>query len=280
MKIFTRRFRHSTLWMFLVIMPVGIRVDGEHESGLAIEGHAGTGQLASVIRDCSGNPVASESNTFSDLAGGGTYSHHFGEGNVLVLGLRAGRFRMDLRQATREPVLVEPYEYEYTYWNPHLALESPFVGIGFGYLSEEPVLHFSDWTMDTPVTAHLRLGSYAAAHFLATYNENLPMISGGGHIILGMGYPAGGRASMFTGFSGYPYDQIGLVQKVSWMVSDRFDLDLNARAGGAAGHFEGSVSLGLRYHLPFGKKIGPNPFLEERAQEKSREDQPGHREIG
>jgi len=270
MKVFTRRLRHSTLWMLLVIMPVGVRIDGENDHELTIEGHAGAGQLASVIRDCSGNPVASESSNFSDVAGGVSYSHRFGEGNFLVLGLRAGRYQIDLRRATREPVLLEPYEYEYTYWNPHLALESPHVGVGFGYLSEEPRLDFSEGTMDTPVTAHLRLGSYAAAHFLATYNENLPMVSGGGHIILGMGYPAGERASMFTGFSMYPYDQIGLAQKVSWMVSDRFDLDLNARAGAAAGHFEGSISLGLRYHLPFGKKTGPNQFLEKRSQEKSR----------
>ena len=47
-------------------------------------------------------------------------------------------------------------------------------------------------------------------------------------VITGVGYPAFGRTTMFTGFSFLPYDRPGLVQKVSWRVSDRFAAALDA----------------------------------------------------
>ena len=81
MRISSRRLRQTTMWMFLIVMPVGVRIDGDTRNELTIEGHAGAGQLASVIRDCSGSTVASEANSFSDVAGAIQYSHRFGEGN-------------------------------------------------------------------------------------------------------------------------------------------------------------------------------------------------------
>lgn len=288
MKIFTRRLRHTTMWMFLLIMPVGVRIDGNTGDELTIEGHVGAGQLASVIRDCSGDAISSESNSFSDYAGAVQYSHRFGEGNFVVLGLRSGQFRMDYQAATTAPVLSDPYRYEYSYWNPYVAIESPYMGFGIGYLSEDPLMGFGKWDFGSiedlyfgigdfgpPISAHLRFGNYAKAHFLATYNENLPMVSGGGNITLGVGYHSGNNVSLFTGLTAAPYDRPGLVQKLSWGLSERFDLDLNGRAGAAGGTFEGSFSLGLRYHLPVGEPSGHNPFLEKNRKKDQEEEKEG-----
>jgi hypothetical protein len=276
------KIRRSTLWLMLMVMPVGVRIDGEHDSELTLEGHAGTGQVISVVRDCSGRPIASHQNTYSDFAGAFQYSHRTGDGDFLVVGIRGGRLTSNYQPASGHfPYVIFPeYEYEYTYWNPYLAWEGPYMGVGVGYLSEAPSLDFGDIQSSTPLSAHLRVGNYAKAHFLATYNENLPLASGGGYINLGVGYPAGDRLQMFTGFSGTPYDRIGLVQKISWRLSESFDLDLDGRAGNADGYFEGGLSLGLRYHLPLGPQTGPNPFLEKRGKEKSPEKKAGYQEIG
>ena len=68
MRISTAKIRRSTLWMMLIVMPVGVRIDGPSDSELTLEGHVGTGQVYSILRDCDGNTVASEKNTYSDFA--------------------------------------------------------------------------------------------------------------------------------------------------------------------------------------------------------------------
>ena len=280
MKISTGTIRRSTLWVMIIVMPIGIRIDGENDGELTIEGHGGTGQVYSILRDCSGNPVASQENEYSDYAGAIQYSIRSGNENFIVLGVRGGRLYSEYRPASRGPSQVNPRDYEFSYMNPYLALEGPYAGVGIGYLAGAPGLHFGERETATPLSAHLRLGSYAAVHFLTTFNENLPLASGGGYFTMGIGYPVGSRANFFTGASGFPYDRGGLVQKVSVRLSDRFDLDLNGRVGWTAGNLENGFSFGLRYHLPLGKKSGPNLFLEKRKREKNREEDRGNREIG
>lgn len=258
MKITSRRLRNSTLWMFLLVMPVGIRIDGNTNTELTLEGHVGTGQVYSIVRDCSGNEIASEKNRYTDFAGAAQISFQSGEGNFIVLGLRGGRLSSDYTPASGGYWTPPDRKYEYTYWNPHIAMESPYVGMGVGYLSGAPSLEFGSYEEATPISAHLRIGNYAKGHFLATYNENLPLASGGGYMNLGIGYPAGRNTNLFTGFALAPYDGFGVVQKVSWQISNSFDFDLNGRFGVSEGNFEGGFSLGLRYHLPLGAESGGN----------------------
>ena len=280
MKISQRGIRRSTLWVFLLVMPVGIRIDGDTNSELTLEGHAGTGQVYSILRDCSGDPIASQKNTYSDFAGAVAYSIRSGEGNFIVLGLRGGHLSSEYQPASRVSWDGYPRKYEYTYWNPHLAIESPYVGIGIGYLSGAPSFEFGSYEDSEPVSAHLRLGNYSAGHFLATFNENLPLASGGGYLNLGIGYPGGKKASLFSGLTATPYDGLGFVQKVSWKLSTGFDLDLKGRAGFSEGNFEGGFSLGLRYHIPLGEQSGENKFLERQRKKNPTEKKTGHQEIG
>ena len=280
MRTSAAKIRRSTLWMMLIVMPVGVRIDGPSDSELTLEGHVGTGQVYSILRNCEGNTVASEKNTYSDFAGAIQYSLRTGDGNFIVLGLRGGRFQSEYRYASREPSLVEPYDYEYSYWNPHVALETPYVGVGIGYMSEALAIRLGDRETTPPVSAHLRFGNYSAAYFLATLNENLPLASGGGYYNLGIGYPVSNKVRMFTGLTAGPYDRPGVVQKVSWQLSERFDLDLNGRFGKAGGNPEFGISIGLRYHLPLGAKGGRNQFLEKQRMDDTPKKEHRNWEIG
>ena len=87
MKISSGTIRRSTLWVMIIVMPIGIRIDGENDGELTIEGHGGTGQVYSILRDCSGNPVASQENEYSDYAGAIQYSIRSGNENFIVLGV-------------------------------------------------------------------------------------------------------------------------------------------------------------------------------------------------
>jgi hypothetical protein len=60
---FGSKLRRTTLWIFLLVLPIGIRVDPEHPNELSLSVHGGTGQVVSVLRDCSGNAVSSEEMT-------------------------------------------------------------------------------------------------------------------------------------------------------------------------------------------------------------------------
>lgn len=282
MKIPFRRIRHGTLFLFILILPVGVRVDGDKPGELTIEGHAGTGQLASVIRDCSGNAITSESSTFSDVAGAVQYSRRTDDGSFFVFGIRGGRFTIDYQGATTGEDPLDPVAWEFNYWNPHVAWETPEGGVGVGWLSDKPPLDFGEGERSIPLTGHIRFGRYDGAYVLVSFNENQPLVSGGGNAVLGLGYPTGSRAGMFTGFSLDPYDRAGFVHRMSWRLSDGFDLDLSGRAGKAGSEFEGSVSLGLRYHIPLGPSGSVNSYLEKRAREKAekKETKYEHKEIG
>jgi hypothetical protein len=91
-----------------------------------------------------------------------------------------------------------------------------------------------------------------------TYNYFNPYIAlesryfgnGGGYFNMGVDYPAGRWGTLFTGLSAGFYDGPGFVQKITILVSDRFDLDLSARLGSADSNFEGGFAAGLRYHIP------------------------------
>ena len=246
------QFLKHFLWLFLLVMPLGVQVDPEHPGELTLGVHGGSGQVLSVIRDCAGNPVASERSSYVDVAASVQVSHRSESGSFTVFGVRSGYLHSDARRPMHN-YLDGTSSYEelitYSYFNPYIAVERRYIGIGIGYLSGEvPTAFGHDSTI--PISGHLRLGNYDKTNFLVSLNENLPLASGGGYFNLGINYPAGRRVRLFTGISAGFYDRIGLVQQVSLPLSDRFGLDLNARVGPAAGQFEGGFAAGLRYHLP------------------------------
>ena len=111
---------------------------------------------------------------------------------------------------------------------------------------------FGDSSDAIPLSSHLRFGKYDKLNFQISLNEDLPLASGAGYFKIGISYPAGSRARLFTGLSSGFYESLGFVQQLVLPLSDRFDLDLSTRLGSADGHFEGGFALGLRLHMPFG----------------------------
>lgn len=247
---FGSKLRRTTLWLFLLVMPIGVRVDPEHPGELTLSAHGGTGQVVSVIRDCSGNAISSKESPFVDVAATMQYSHRYESGSFLALGMRYGYLNSE---AQRTAFGIEGFLEEkvtYNYFNPYIAMESRYAGIGIGYMSGDIPMTFGEYSDSMPLSGHIRLGNYEKMNFLVSLNENLPLASGGGYFNMGLGYPAGRSVVLFTGLSAGFYDQAGFVQKVSILLSDRFDLDLSARVGSADGNFEGGFAAGLRYHIP------------------------------
>lgn len=254
----SHKLRRTTLWMFMIVMPIGVRVDPEHPNELTVSAHGGAGQVVSVIRDCEGNPIASEENTFVDFAASMQVSHRSRDGIITALGFRSGHFnsngRFPLSGYDDGTGTTDSYEQtiSYSYFNPYIAMESRYVGIGVGYLSGEIPSYYGDESSSIPMSGHLRLGNYNKVNFQISVNEDLPLASGAGYYKMGLGYPMGSGMRLFSGLSVGFYDQPGLVQQVFLPLSSRFDLDLSARLGSAAGKLEGGLALGLRYHLPWG----------------------------
>ncbi|MEN8007686.1 MAG: hypothetical protein ABFS42_11765 [Candidatus Krumholzibacteriota bacterium] len=257
---FAYKLRRTTLWLFIIVMPIGIRIDPEHPDELTVSAHGGVGQVVSVIRDCSGNPIASEKNKFVDMAGSVQVSHCSESGVIFALGVRGGNLdsnaRMPLSSYVDGAQISDSYEQSvsYSYYNPYAAMESKYIGIGAGYLSSEIPFTFGDSSDNLPMSSHLRIGNYHKANFQTSLNEDLPLASGGGYFKIGMGYPVGSKARLFSGLSAGFYDGLGFVQQVFLPLSNRFDLDLSVRLGSTESLFEGGFAMGLRYHLPFGTR--------------------------
>lgn len=254
------KLRRTTLFLFVMVMPMGVRVDPEHPNEFSMSVHGGTGQLVSVLRDCDGNVTSSEESKFEEVAGSMQVSHQLGSGQILTLGIRSGKLESQGRFPTSsysyESGSMEYGSYErtinYRYFNPYIALEGRKVGIGIGHLGGDYSTKFGDYDDNLPVSAHFRLGNYQRSNFQISLNEDLPLASGTGLFKMGIGYPAGARMQMFTGLSAGFYEDLGLVQQVYAPLSDRFDLDFSTRLGSTDGKFQGGVALGLRYHVPFG----------------------------
>jgi hypothetical protein len=248
---FGSKLRRTTLWLFLLVMPIGVRVDPEHPGELTLSAHGGTGQVISVIRDCSGNAISSKESPYVDVAATMQFSHRYESGGFLAAGLRYGYLNSTAqRTVSGFPGGSFEEQVTYDYFNPYIAMESRYAGIGIGYMSGDVPMTFGDNSDSIPLSGHIRLGNYEKMNFLVSLNENLPLASGGGYFNMGLGYPAGRSVLLFTGLSAGFYDRPGFVQKVSILLSDRFDLDLSARVGSADDNFEGGFAAGLRYHIP------------------------------
>jgi len=244
------KLRRTTLGLFLLIMPIGVRVDPEHPNELTLSAHGGGGQVASVIRDCSGRAISSKKSPYMDLAATAQISHRSESGVFTAFGMRYGSLDS---KAQRTAFGIEgSYEERvtYNYFNPYFAMESRYIGLGIGYMGGDVPMTFGENSDSTPVSGHLRLGNYETLNFLVSLNENLPLASGGGYFNMGISYPAGRSVVLFTGFSAGFYDGPGFVQKITILVSDRFDLDLSARLGPSEDYLEGGLAAGLRYHIP------------------------------
>lgn len=272
--------RRSVMFLFVIILPFGVRVDPEHPGEISVSAGGGTGQLVTVLRDCDGNVTASEKSSFSEIGGSVQYSRRMEGGQFLVVGLRSGT----IHSSARFPMVAESYperiygsygrEVDYNYWNPYVSMEHRSFGFGVGYLGGRIPFTFGEEGDEFPISGHLRFGNYRRTSLMFTVNEDLPLAAGSGFAKLGLSMPLGAKARLFTGASVGFYEDMGLVEQVTVAISERFDLDLGVRLGSTDSKFNGGVAVGLRYHIPTGTADVPwgEPGPEQGADEGDRLD--------
>ena len=277
-----RAVMHTTMICLILVLPFGYYTQSPDTADAAIGIHAGYGSVATVIRDCEGHALHSESSTFQDVSGSAYAIIRRWNNTTCIAGLRGGYWESDAIFATEFPEDVlgyetsygatRPYHVSYSYINPNLSLEFKNVGIGLGLMMGRIPASFSDHQPvpapgqtpeemesnmvlmsqekdDIPVSAHIRFGSIDGRHFLASFAENLPLASGGGYFDVGLGYPVGKTVRMFTGLSAAFYNQPGFLQQARFRISKGFDGELAVRFGQAGGELEASLSGGLIYRI-------------------------------
>jgi hypothetical protein len=220
---------------FLLSLPIGYYPTPTDSTKLYLGVHGGAGQVVAVIRDCSGDPLSSVSQGYVDASGSAYLPV---SRSPLVLGFRGGFWH---GTGTR---------LDYSWGNPCLGLETRPVGLGVGYVfGNVPWGGLDD--RDDPVrfSAHLRFGNPRKFHFSANVAEMSPLLSGGGLVDAGFGYPIGSRLLMFSAVTAGFYDQPGFAQHARFQLSPQLDLEAAVRLGEADSKFEGSFSAGLRCAL-------------------------------
>ena len=264
-KILNRIFHISGL-LCLLILPIGYYGNESDSTQLVLGAYGSSGQVATVVRDCSGHALASEVSAFREAS----WSAHMipGRSLPLVFGVRGGYYLIN----ARFPVQIVPgtdgtgpqYASSATvtlkkwYYIPEISLETRNFGLGLGVVLGHVPFSFSDvshsYDLDDavdgtmPVSGHIRLGDPDKAFFMASLTEGNPILLDG-IFDVGIGYRVSPAVRMFSAFSGLFYDRGGLLQKVNAKIGRHAELYGSFRVGGADGKFEGGASMGLIFIL-------------------------------
>ena len=247
--------------VFLLSLPIGYYPDNPDSTDVMIGVHGGFGQVATVIRDCSGNAITSAANPYRDIAGTAAIKV---PATPVAVGIRSGSVSLDL--ASRDsvswdgPIMTHHWGWHrtaFTYSNPHISLEEKYIGLGFGYVfgtlpTEVEELRY-DGGERIKYSGHLRIGELQRAYFLASLAENTPIISGGGWFDVGVGYRASPWFLGFSGISAGLSDDITFLQQGRIRASRFLDFDVAIRLGTGGSTFDGGVSVGLNLRLDLPK---------------------------
>jgi hypothetical protein len=234
-------------------LPIAYVPDSTGDGQAFVGVYGGGGQAATIVRDCSGNQLSTAS-SFGDVSGQVAYVAPLGKHSHTVVGARLGYSRADiwstdeLRDSALAGGTVPPTRlFEYGYFNPYVAWESRYVGLGLGALiGQVPSSLGEEGDKDpVPFSFHVRLGELNTIYLRAGLMENTPLASGGGLLDLGAGYRISEGLHMFTGISVGFYEQTGFLQQARVKLGHRVNLDLSGRAGSVDGIFEYGLSAGL-----------------------------------
>ena len=248
------RFPRLLSCALILVLPFGYYTDYPDSSQFEIGFGGGFGQAASIMRDCSGGVVSKHSVSFKDVGGNASVRFRLKGDTYNVLTMRSGYLWSELgsseyawQESNARPDL--------SYFGATIGVEGKNVGFGIGFIRGRIPTKFDDeaqWdSVGTVPSFHLRLGNARKVHFIGSWAENLPLVSGGGYLNLGVGYPVAGTMRMFTGTSFLPYDGFGFVQQAQIRLNRQWALDINGRFGDSEGIFEGAISTALVFR--FGK---------------------------
>lgn len=259
---------HVFMVSFVLVLPIGYYPNSSDSGDIIVGVYGGTGQVASVLRDCDGNALHTEKSSFRDLGGLVSWTLASEGRTKFVIGVRGGywevgkarfaqSFGTNIYGSTPEIFLHD------VYLNPNFSIEGKNLGFGFGVLiGDVPILFDDSYYIEpfsalvfpyyndrVPFSTHLRIGNHQKVYFITSLAENTPIISGGGIFNLGFGYPAGKNARMYSGLTVGFYDRPGFLQHVQFPLSNKLNGEISIRIGGAGDAFEGSFSGGVIYRI-------------------------------
>jgi hypothetical protein len=237
---------------FLLSLPVAYLPDSTDQTQVVVGAYGGGGQAATIIRDCVGNPISSSANGFGEVSGVAAVVVPLAERSNLVVTAKAGYIGVNWRLVATPSGSSSPrLNLNYSYFNPSVAWESRYVGLGIGAIfGDIPVsLDFAGYDDVIPISGHLRFGQIDKVYFNFSVMENIPLASGGGLVDVGLGYTVSRRLQMYSAFTAGFYEQPGFLQQARIRLGHRAYLDLAGRAGGADGIFEYGLSAGLMFRL-------------------------------
>jgi hypothetical protein len=151
------------------------------------------------------------------------------------------------------------------YFNPFLSLEWRWVGMGIGLVASTKPLRAGeteelplDDDVDGAPSGHFRLGDPSVIFASFQYWESVPIYSGGGRTVVGVGSGAAGPVDLWFGrsFEG-PYASEGWMGRLGIDISSRWSLDFTYRdqtsepaysTQGEPTIDEWGMAAGLRYH--------------------------------
>lgn len=201
---------------------------------------AGAGSYAYVTRGCEGEVLDREQLRFRDA--GMAVTHRFN--GPVELGLRATMLRK-----------MPQYEKNTVIWNPNASFEGRKVGFGLGVNLGGESKYDHDFEI-SPVSGHLRLGPRRTAYFSTHVFEDVPLVSGGAPVRMGLGFRGG---SLMDGWLGVgfpaPSDKAGFVAKADLHLNRSLDVNLTGRLGESEGLSENAGAVGItlrRSHVDSG----------------------------
>ena len=249
------KLKNGMCFCVVLGLPIGIYQGNPDSTNLSIGAYGGAGRFAAFVQGCNGE-TRTTANNFSEYGGAAYLAIPPGKNSPLVVGLRGGHFSSNLQLASISNY-TERAEYTFDYLNPSVSLEFSRFGIGVGYVSENVPIHFGGNIETGPrFSSHLRVNIYRGGYFLSSFNEDMPLVSGGGSFNLGFGIPAG-KVFLFNGLSAGQYHNAGVLHQGRIRLSRGVLFDASFRWGWTRGIFEGGGAVGLVYQFgrPYTKTV-------------------------
>lgn len=278
MRRFLKRAIHFTGACCILILPLAYYPGGADSTQFAIGASGGVGQVATVLRDCSGKALASESAPFKEAG----WSAYLVPSLKLpfVIGVRSGYYEIDAKYPIRILEYPDPARYATTpvktirenYVNPHFSIETKRFGIGVGYIYGDIPVQFDDTRPDASIdinqylnsdypwsenrkfmrmTGHLRLGRGDWGYFFGSLGESSPILAPG-FMTMGLAYPfsTANKVRGYTAFTALFYERPGFLQEVTFKAGRNLDIQTSVRLGGVHDKLEGAFSAGFLLRLP------------------------------
>jgi hypothetical protein len=245
---------------FILTLPIGYYYQDTDSTAVAIGVHGGAGQVATIIRGCEGNKLASVQNTYREFSASVYVPFPPRKPTPIIIGLRGGSFRSQAKPVSYESGTQQvgwPVSLRAWYLNPNFNLEYKAIGIGLGFGLGNMPYSFEEFNVGEPdnetrafiMSGHLRLGNSKGFHINLSVAENEPIASGGDIVNIGIGYPVGNNAMLYTGLAAGFCDKSGLVQQVRVDLSKNLSFDLAVRLGKSEGIGENAISGGLVFKI-------------------------------